>query len=97
MGVIVVAITARGKGATTFVSRVFAPAWGVAEDPVCGSLHGLLAPYWAEKLGIKPGEVMKAQTVGPRPGELEVIWKEEDNICLLRGTGRVMCKGELYL
>jgi predicted PhzF superfamily epimerase YddE/YHI9 len=34
-----------------FVSRFFAPQVGVPEDPVTGSAHCCLAPYWAEKLG----------------------------------------------
>jgi predicted PhzF superfamily epimerase YddE/YHI9 len=34
-----------------FVSRFFAPAVGVSEDPVTGSAHCCLTPYWAEKLG----------------------------------------------
>lgn len=33
------------------VSRVFVPAWGVDEDPVTGSAHAALAPFWAERLG----------------------------------------------
>jgi len=36
-----------------FVSRFFAPAVGVPEDPVTGSAHCCLGPYWAEKLGKK--------------------------------------------
>lgn len=34
-----------------FISRFFAPAMGVDEDPVCGSAHCCLTPYWAERLG----------------------------------------------
>jgi len=34
-----------------FVSRFFAPALGIDEDPVTGAAHCTLAPYWAEKLG----------------------------------------------
>ena len=34
-----------------FVSRFFAPSIGIDEDPVCGSAHCALAPFWAEKLG----------------------------------------------
>jgi predicted PhzF superfamily epimerase YddE/YHI9 len=34
-----------------FVSRYFAPKVGVSEDPVTGSAHCALAPYWAERLG----------------------------------------------
>ena len=44
-------MTAAGEGATDFVSRFFAPASGVAEDPVTGSSHTVLAPYWARRLG----------------------------------------------
>lgn len=45
-----IAVTAKGK---TFdcVSRVFAPELDVAEDPVTGSTHCMIAPYWADKLG----------------------------------------------
>jgi predicted PhzF superfamily epimerase YddE/YHI9 len=43
-------VTARGTD-TDVVSRVFVPAWGVDEDPVTGSAHAALAPFWAERLG----------------------------------------------
>ena len=47
-----VILTARSEGADAdFVSRFFAPAIGVDEDPVTGSSHTALAPYWAAKLG----------------------------------------------
>ncbi|MBB6467926.1 putative PhzF superfamily epimerase YddE/YHI9 [Aminobacter lissarensis] len=43
-------ITARGSDCD-FVSRYFAPGAGIPEDPVTGSTHATLAPYWAEKIG----------------------------------------------
>lgn len=43
-------ITSRGQHCD-FVSRYFAPGAGIAEDPVTGSIHSVLVPYWAEKLG----------------------------------------------
>ena len=43
-------VTAPGEGCD-FVSRFFAPAKGVPEDPVTGSAHCTLVPYWAERLG----------------------------------------------
>ncbi|WP_219460890.1 PhzF family phenazine biosynthesis protein [Nonomuraea rhizosphaerae] len=51
-----VIVTAAGSSATTsspvdFVSRFFAPNVGVPEDPVTGSAHCALAPYWSERLG----------------------------------------------
>ncbi|WP_327089044.1 PhzF family phenazine biosynthesis protein [Nonomuraea sp. NBC_01738] len=45
-----VIVTAKGVE-TDFVSRFFAPRGGVPEDPVTGSAHCALAPYWAERLG----------------------------------------------
>lgn len=44
-------VTARGDGGHDVVSRVFVPAWGVDEDPVTGSAHAALTPFWAERLG----------------------------------------------
>ena len=44
-------VTAPGENGVDFVSRFFAPAQGVPEDPVTGSSHTTLAPYWAERLG----------------------------------------------
>jgi predicted PhzF superfamily epimerase YddE/YHI9 len=44
-------VTAPGHDDTDFVSRFFAPAQGVPEDPVTGSAHTTLVPYWAKRLG----------------------------------------------
>lgn len=61
-------VTAPGDR-TDFVSRFFAPASGVPEDPVTGSAHCTLAPYWAQRLGKSR---LTARQIGPRPGALEV-------------------------
>jgi PhzF family phenazine biosynthesis protein len=50
-----------------FVSRFFAPAKGVPEDPVTGSAHCTLTPYWAARLGKSR---LRARQVSPRGGEL---------------------------
>lgn len=60
--------TARGESAD-FVSRFFAPVAGVDEDPVTGSAHCTLAPFWAKRLD-RPR--LNARQIGPRPGALEV-------------------------
>ncbi len=65
---------------TDFVSRFFGPRVGVAEDPVTGSAHTTLIPYWAERLGKIE---LKARQVSARGGEL---W------CELRGE-RVRISG----
>jgi PhzF family phenazine biosynthesis protein len=44
-------VTAPGPDGVDFVSRFFAPARGVPEDPVTGSAHCTLIPYWAQRLG----------------------------------------------
>jgi len=58
--------TARGEDCD-FVSRFFAPAKGVPEDPVTGSAHCTLTPYWAAKLG---KTTLKARQISKRGGEL---------------------------
>ena len=50
-----------------FVSRFFAPRAGVAEDPVTGSSHCTLIPYWAQRLGHSK---LRAHQVSSRGGEL---------------------------
>jgi predicted PhzF superfamily epimerase YddE/YHI9 len=46
-----VIVTAPGDGTYDFISRYFAPAKGIPEDPVTGGAHTMLAPFWAERLG----------------------------------------------
>src|SRR5262249_49213494 len=46
-----VIVTARGSGEYDFVSRFFAPGSGIDEDPVTGSAHTALGPYWSGPLG----------------------------------------------
>jgi predicted PhzF superfamily epimerase YddE/YHI9 len=61
-----VIVTAPGKDCD-FVSRFFAPRVGVPEDPVTGSAHCTLVPYWSERLNKKE---LHARQVSPRGGEL---------------------------
>ena len=75
-----------------FVSRFFAPAVGINEDPVTGSAHVCLAPFWSDKLG-------KSEMVGyqasPRGGV--VTTRLQDDRVHLGGTAVVIVKGELIL
>ena len=59
-----VIVTAPGESAD-FVSRFFSPRLGVAEDPVTGSAHCMLAPFWAERLG---KTTLRAHQVSARGG-----------------------------
>lgn len=79
--VFAVIATAPGEGEIDFVSRFFAPKAGIDEDPVTGSAHCNLIPYWAERLGKTK---LRAQQISARVGDL---W------CELRGE-RVGIAGE---
>ena len=59
-------VTAPGDGEHDVVSRVFVPAWGVDEDPVTGSAHAALAPFWAERLGRDSFSAFQASKRGGR-------------------------------
>jgi PhzF family phenazine biosynthesis protein len=58
---------APGRNGIDFVSRYFAPNYGVDEDPVTGSAHCVLTPYWAARLG---KEQLTAPQISARGGEL---------------------------
>jgi len=75
-----VIVTARGDAGYDFVSRYFAPAKGIPEDPVTGSAHCMLAPYWATRLD---KSAFRAYQASPRGGEV---------ICRLAGE-RVELEG----
>jgi PhzF family phenazine biosynthesis protein len=78
--------TAPGDAGYDCVSRFFAPAKAVPEDPVTGSAHCALTPFWAKRLGKK---TLKARQASPRGGDL---------LCTDAGT-RTIIQGEcaLYL
>ncbi|MEO8104059.1 MAG: PhzF family phenazine biosynthesis protein [Betaproteobacteria bacterium] len=59
-----VIVTAAGDGAYDFVSRYFAPAKGIPEDPVTGGAHCALTPYWARRLNKTVFRVFQASRRG---------------------------------
>jgi PhzF family phenazine biosynthesis protein len=79
-----VIVTAPGADEIDFVSRFFAPAHGVDEDPVTGSAHCTLIPYWAERLG---KSLLEARQLSRRGGRLS---------CALQGD-RVSIAGRAVL
>jgi len=76
--------TAPGCDGVDFVSRYFAPNYGVDEDPATGSAHCVLTPYWAARLGKAQ---LTARQISARVGELT---------CTLRGD-RVTIAGRAVL
>lgn len=85
-------ITAPGKN-VDFVSRFFAPGVGINEDPVTGSAHSQLIPFWSEKLNKKK---MHALQLSERGGE---IWCEQLNEERVAMSGKCVyyMKGEISL
>ena len=73
-----------------FLSRFFAPAAGINEDPVTGSAHCALAPFWAKRLG---KDEMTAFQASPRGGVVKV--KLVGDRVLLRGQAVTVLRGEL--
>ena len=74
-----------------FVSRFFAPRLGVPEDPVTGSAHCRLAPYWAQQLD---KTVFSARQISPRGGEVGIALQGER--VQLSGTAVLFMAGELF-
>jgi PhzF family phenazine biosynthesis protein len=77
-----VSVTAPGVAPHDFVSRFFAPGAGIDEDPVTGSAHCCLAPFWGERLGRTE---LSARQLSKRGGELR---------CSVRGE-RVLIAGSV--
>ncbi len=76
------AVIATAPGETSdFVIRVFAPKVGLPEDPVCGTAHRIIVPYWAERF---KRDTLHSRQLSPRGGDL---W------CRLEGD-RVIISGE---
>jgi PhzF family phenazine biosynthesis protein len=84
-----VIVTAASEDGYDFISRYFAPAKGIAEDPVTGGAHCALAPYWAARLG-KTG--FRAFQASRRGGE--VLCRVRGNRVELEGTCVFYLEGE---
>ena len=86
-----VIVTSKGDDAD-FVSRFFAPEAGVWEDPVTGSAHCTLIPYWAEKLGKNE---LFARQLSARGGELYCTLLGDR--VKIAGEAVLYMKGEIYV
>lgn len=84
-------VTARGEE-SDFVSRCFFPQSGIDEDPVTGSAHTMLTPFWAERLG---KDRLTAVQLSARRGYLECELVGER--VLLSGYAKTFMKGEVFL
>jgi predicted PhzF superfamily epimerase YddE/YHI9 len=89
--VMAVIISAPGDS-VDFVSRFFAPNAGILEDPVTGSSHSTLIPFWAERLGKSK---LHAHQLSSRGGEL--FCEDRGERVKIGGNAVLYLKGEIYL
>lgn len=89
-GVVVTARAAKPSRAYDFVSRFFGPAVGVPEDPVTGSAHCALAPFWAERL---QRTTLRGYQASARGGTVECELRGDR--VLLRGRAITVVRGQL--
>ena len=86
-----VVVTAAGTDAD-FVSRYFAPGLGIPEDPVTGSIHCALTPFWASRLG---KTALHARQLSPRGGEL--FCTDGSDRVLISGSAVKYLEGEIFI
>ncbi len=84
-------ITAQGKD-VDFVSRFFAPTVGINEDPVTGSAHSQLIPFWSEKLG---KQKLSAMQLSRRTGKL--LCEQNGDRVKMGGNCVYYMKGEIEI
>ena len=83
-------VTAPGDKGYDFISRFFAPGVGIPEDPVTGSAHCMLAPFWAERLGKTE---LTAFQASPRGGD--VLCRLDGNRVHLEGRAVTYLRGTI--
>ncbi|KAJ8547510.1 hypothetical protein K7X08_011096 [Anisodus acutangulus] len=92
-GMIITGPAPQGSG-FDFYSRFFCPKFGINEDPVCGSAHCALAPYWCKKLGKCDFVALAAS---PRSGVVNVHLDKEKQRVFLRGKAVAVMEGSLLV
>jgi len=86
-----VIVTAQGKE-VDFVSRFFAPGIGIPEDPVTGSAHTTMIPYWSKRLKKKK---MSARQLSARGGTL--VCEDHGDRVRIGGEAQLYLKGEIFI
>jgi PhzF family phenazine biosynthesis protein len=88
----VLATAPGGGNPHDMVSRFFAPYYGVPEDPVTGSAHCALTPFWAQRLGKK---TLKARQASPRGGDL--LCTDDGARTIIQGDCALYLTGEIEI
>ncbi|MEG3618487.1 PhzF family phenazine biosynthesis protein [Magnetovibrio sp. PR-2] len=89
---LIVTAQAEGEGGVDFISRYFTPKEGIAEDPVTGAAHCVLAPYWAKRL---KKDQLHGRQVSKRGGD--VFCEVSEKRVKLSGYAVLYLKGEIIL
>jgi predicted PhzF superfamily epimerase YddE/YHI9 len=85
-------------GPELFHTRMIAPGFVPNdEDPVCGTAHCILTPYWSQKLGIARGQEIEARQVSARGGILKLVWNPDIDKVHLKGQMTEIARGEVVL
>jgi PhzF family phenazine biosynthesis protein len=84
--------TAPGRDGADIVIRVFAPNVGLPEDPVCGTAHRIIVPYWAARLGKKR---IHSRQLSPRGGDL--YCEDKGETIVIGGDSRLVIDGTIRL
>jgi predicted PhzF superfamily epimerase YddE/YHI9 len=79
--------------AADYQLRFFAPGLGIEEDPVTGSAHALVAPFWLDRLG---GRCVVGWQCSPRPGGM-VLERASSGMIRLSGSGHLLWNGTLQV
>jgi PhzF family phenazine biosynthesis protein len=85
-------VTAAGEGDVDYVCRMFLPSVGIDEDPATGSIHCILAPYWAGRLG---KDTLRAQQLSARGGYMQCTMGGDR--VKIAGRARLYLQGTLEL
>ena len=84
-------VTARGRSCD-YVGRAFWPKLNINEDPVCGSMHCALMPFWKDRLG---KEELVCRSLSKRGGT--IVCHQDGDTVLLQGRGAFYLKGGLNI
>ena len=84
--------TASGNGTADIVIRTFAPNVGLPEDPVCGTAHRIIVPYWSSRLGKTN---IHSRQLSPRGGDL--YCEDRGNMVMIGGQTCLVIDGHLTL
>ncbi|MHA1868563.1 MAG: PhzF family phenazine biosynthesis protein [Candidatus Heimdallarchaeaceae archaeon] len=94
VGLVIVTAKSTSNKDFDFVSRCFAPWFAINEDPVTGSAHTILYPYWSKRLMKKE---LNAYQCSPRGGILHLLPSEVSERVYIVGKATVVLSGNLFL